>query len=110
MIFRIAISIGLLFFITSPLSAQEGVTLTIGRLTYSSGFIEQYVSVKNETQRTIVYIRVECGFFNKGALIASDITALRKIAPNTTGFGELLKPSDTRAENTQCRIAEVEYE
>ena len=79
--------IWLLIFITNP---QQGLTLTVGRLVYSSGLSQQNISVKNDTQNTIHLVKVECGFFNKGELIATDIGYVENIAPNATGFTTIL--------------------
>jgi hypothetical protein len=63
---------GLFVLVPVGINAQEGLTLTVDRLEYTSlHFIHQNISVKNDTSRLVRDVRVECDFFNKGELIAT---------------------------------------
>jgi hypothetical protein len=68
---RFCALIGLSIVATGFASAEQGLTLTLGRLGYSGHYISQIVSVKNETSNLVRSVEVECGFFNKDELIAS---------------------------------------
>jgi hypothetical protein len=72
--------------VTTAAHAQEGLTLTLGRLLYSSQFLQQNISVKNNTPHRVRQVRIECGFFNHGQLIATDSTFLENIAPGSAGY------------------------
>jgi hypothetical protein len=55
--------IGLFVLVPVGINAQQGLTLTLGRLVYSGHYVEQNISVKNDTSRLVQNVRVECGFF-----------------------------------------------
>jgi len=85
----------------------DGVILTVGRLVYSSEYLKQNVAVKNSTQSIISYAKVECGFFYKNELIATDNAYVKNIAPQTTGFSTILTHSDSAADRVECRISDI---
>jgi len=105
---RIGTLIGFVIVIltTNTVSAQEGLTLTLGRLVYASDphTIQQNVSVKNDTSNVVPIAQVECGFFKKGELIATNTGHADNIAPNTTAFVTVLASSDISADRAECRI------
>ena len=107
MIFQAGLALGMLALPIIAASAQEGVTLTMGRLIYSAGYLEQTFSVKNDTTNRIRTVQVECGFFYHNQLIAVDTAYIENIGPNITGFGRILAASDIRAERAECRIVTV---
>jgi hypothetical protein len=88
-------------------TAQQGFTLTVGRLVQSSDSLRQTIAVRNDTQNIVRGVQVECGFFNKNQLIAESSAYVINIAPNTTGFGTVLVLSDTNADHVECRIVEA---
>ena len=85
---------GLLFVLfASQAVAQTGLTLVTGKLSYSGHFIRQVVSVKNESANPVRSIKVECGFFSQGKLIATGFTFVENVAPGSTGFKDVLAVS-----------------
>jgi hypothetical protein len=91
---------------TTAASVQQALTVTLGRLVSSSGFVKQNISVKNGTVNMVREVKVECGFFNRDQLIATDDTYVENIAPGTTGYKTLMVMSDINADRTDCRIVE----
>jgi hypothetical protein len=95
----------------APPSAQatvisDGLILATGRFSYSSGYLRQTVSVRNDTPET-AGARIECGFLSNGELIATDSTYILKIAPSATGYDTVMTSSDIGADRVECRIAEI---
>jgi hypothetical protein len=107
MTIKLGVLIGALVVTTSDLNAQQGLTLTVGRLIYSNRFVQQNVSVKNDTSKLVRDVKVECGFFSKGELIATDSAYVENIAPGATGFKTLTEPSDVAPDRAECRIVSV---
>ena len=89
---------------TTAINGQQGLTLVIGRRVYSSSFLEQNISVKNDTTNTVREVKVECGFFNQGQLIATDTAYLENIAPGTAAHKTVMARSDINADRAECRI------
>jgi|SRR5215467_6797779 len=103
--------IGLLVLISDIAIAQPaGLPLTVGRLSYDDRSKEnvQQIAVKNETERKINYLVVQCGFFQKGELFATGIRTVTNIFPQTTGFAEI-RYAGLPADRAECRISEVHY-
>ena len=90
------------------INAQEGLTLTVDQLEYTSlHFIHQDISVKNDTSRLVRDVKVECSFFNKGELIATGFAYVVNIFPDTIGFKTIIEPSDISPDRAACRIVLV---
>jgi hypothetical protein len=87
--------------------AQNGLTLIMWRLTHSGSYIQQVVSVKNDTVNLVRIARIECGFFRGDQLIATGTTHVQNLAPASTGLSEALARSDVAADRAQCRVASV---
>jgi len=87
--------------------AQNGLTLIMWRLTYSGSYIQQVVSVKNDTVNLVRIARIECGFFRGDQLIATGTTHVQNLAPASTELSEALARSDVAADRAQCRVASV---
>jgi hypothetical protein len=86
--------------------ADPSVTLTMGRLVYSSQIATQYLLVRNNTAKAIGQVRVECGFFSQGQLIAASGTNISNIPSNEEGYDSITVVSDVRPENVKCRIVD----
>jgi hypothetical protein len=100
---------GLFVLVPVGINAQEGLTLTVDRLEYTSlHFIHQNISVKNDTSRLVRDVRVECDFFNKGELIATGFAYVENIFPGTTGFKMVIESSDISPDRAACRIVSVQ--
>jgi len=99
--------VGFVFLTIHPVSAQEGLILTPGRMSYSDGAIRLNISVKNGTSNLVGTTRVECGFFSKGELIATGHTYVENIAPNATGYKTVIEFCDTSPDRAECRIVSV---
>ena len=89
-------------------SKSEGMILTVGRRVYSSGsgYIRQSLSVKNSAQETSD-VTIECGFFNKEELIATQDAYVLRIAAGSTGYNTIMVSSDIAADRVECRIADI---
>jgi hypothetical protein len=107
MILKIGIIMGFVFLTIHSVSAQQGLTLTLGRLIYDARYIQQAVSVKNDTSNLVGTAKIECGFFSKGELIATGSTYVENIAPNAMAFKTVLNPSDISPDHAECRIVSV---
>jgi hypothetical protein len=83
---------------------NDGLSLTLGRINYSSDFVRQVFSVKNTSSTLIRRLEVECGFFNNGELIATGRHSVENIEQGTTGFGEVSAICDSRPDRVECRI------
>jgi hypothetical protein len=90
----------------ASVTAQQGLTLSVGQLVKTPEYLHQNITVRNDTQ-SIARVRVECGFFNKGELIATDSSNIENIAPNAAGFQTIVVRSDTNADRVECRIVEA---
>jgi hypothetical protein len=88
----------------------EPLPLSLGRLTYGSGWIQQAVTVKNDHEDRALRVQIECGFFKQGKLIATDTGTVRNIAPGITGFKTVLAHSDINPDHAECRVAKQEME
>jgi hypothetical protein len=88
--------------------AQTGLTLAIGQLSSSGTFAKQVVSVKNETARAFQFIKIECGFFSQGRLIAADFGLIQNLSSGGTGFTQVLASASANADTSQCRISEAQ--
>ena len=101
---------GLFVLVPVGINAQEGLSLTVDRLEYTSlHFIHQNISVKNDTSRLVHDVKVECDFFNKGELIATGFAYVENIFPGTTGFKEMvIESSDISPDRAACRIVSVQ--
>jgi hypothetical protein len=64
--------------------------------------------VKNETTNAVKLVKIECGFFHKGQLIAASSGYLENLAPGSSGFTEILAQSNVSADRAQCRIVEAQ--
>jgi hypothetical protein len=102
---------GLFVLVPVGINAQEGLSLTVDRLEYTSlHFIHQNISVKNDTSRLVRDVKVECDFFNKGELIATGFAYVENIFPGTTGFKEMvIESSDISPDRAACRIVSVQW-
>ena len=90
-------------------NAQEGLTLTVGGLEYTSHhYIHQNISVKNDTSRLVRDVKVECGFFNNGELIATGFAYVENIFPGTTESRTVIESSDSPPDRAECRIVLVQ--
>jgi hypothetical protein len=107
MVPKIGTLIGLVILTTICVSAQQGLTLTVGRLTYSGTYIHQNISVKNETSNVVRDVKVECGFFKNGELIAASSAYVENIITNTSGFVTVLERTDVSPDRAECRIVSV---
>jgi hypothetical protein len=96
-----------LVFAAGSAMAQNGLTLTVGKLTFTGQYLKQVVSVKNETTNAIRLMKIECGFFHEGQLIAANSGYLENLAPGSSGFTEILTQSSVSADRAQCRIVEA---
>jgi hypothetical protein len=87
--------------------AQTGLTLAIGQLSSSGSFAKRVVSVKNETGRAFQSIKIECGFFSQGRLMAADFGLIQNLSPGATGFTTVLAATTSNPDTSQCRISDA---
>jgi hypothetical protein len=101
--------IGLIVLVPVGINAQEGLTLTMGGVEYTSlHYIHQNISVKNDTSRLVRDVKVECGFFNKDELIARGFAYVANIFPGTTESSTVIESSDISPDRAACRIVSVQ--
>ena len=90
-------------------AAPDAVTLKVGRVnsypffggkTFTS---KAPVAVTNGTTE-ILTVKVECGFFDREDLIATDDALIDDIAPGQTGRDTVVTLSAPRANRAECRI------
>ena len=97
------------FMASVPAQAQEGMTLTLGRLLHQPpSRLQQAFSVTNGTGKIAKLVQVECGFFNEGQLIAAGSSVVQNVSPNTTGYTQIAVTSDSNSDRVDCRIASVQ--
>ena len=109
MTIKLGALIGLIVLVPVGINAQEGLTLTVDPLEYTSEhFIHQNISVKNDTPRLVREVKVECSFFNKGELIAKGLVYIQNIFPDTREFKMLIESSDISPDRAACRIVSVQ--
>src|SRR5262249_23755347 len=109
MVIKLGALIGLIVLVPVRVNAQEGLTLTVDRLEYTSEhFLHQDISVKNDTSRLVRDVKVECSFFNKGELIATGFAYVVNIFPGTIGFRTVVQSSDVHPDRAECRIVSVQ--
>jgi hypothetical protein len=109
MTIKLGALIGLIVLVPVGINAQEGLTLTVDLLEYTSEhFIHQNISVKNDTSRLVRDVKVECGFFNKDELIATGFAYVQNIFPGAREFKTvLIESSDISPDRAACRIVSV---
>jgi hypothetical protein len=108
MTIKLGAVIGLIVLVPVGINAQEGLTLTVDPLEYTSEhFIHQNISVKNDTPRLVRDVKVECGFFYKDELIATGFAYVQNIFPGTREFKTIVESSDMSPDRAACRIVSV---
>lgn len=98
---------GLVAAATTAFAEGNGLSLEMGRLSYSGHYLTQVVMVKNAGTKAYAGIRVECGFFRASELVAADYGYIENLAADSTGFKEIHAASDVAADRGQCRIVEA---
>ena len=88
-------------------SAQSGLQLELGLLSHSGSYLKQVFSVKNTSAHTYSWIKIECGFFSDGRLIAADSGILENLVAGGAGFGQVLARHQSSADRADCRISEA---
>ncbi|MEL7273410.1 MAG: hypothetical protein AAGK33_08215 [Pseudomonadota bacterium] len=81
--------------------------LDTGALSQQSIAVSQVVSVKNLSDKEFTAVKVGCGFFKGGSLIASDKTFMDNIAPQDIGYGTILSVAGLGADKADCRIISI---
>ena len=84
----------------------------VGKLTSkarTTGYtLRQTVQVTNNSKSMAKQIKIDCGFFADGRLIASDYGIILNLSPDTTGYTDVVKQeSDEPANKAECRIAYI---
>ena len=90
-------------------SAQRGELLvTMGQLSVNGGIAEQPLAVKNNSQRLVELLWIECGFLDaNGILISEGIASLTDLAPGEIGYVSPKAPHGQNATRAICRVSSV---
>jgi hypothetical protein len=100
-----AIALGLLLlFATASSAAEDGLALTIGRLSTNEAAASQVISVENKTSRNFSRIHVECGFYAGNNLVGSGGASLHDLQAGTIGHDDVVALNAGDTDNVKCRI------
>jgi hypothetical protein len=85
-------------------NAQQGLTLTVGRLVHNGSYARQSIAVKNNRQNMVDTVWIECGFFKNNQLISTGSTYLENIAPGMTGYNDVTTRTELAPDSAECRL------
>ena len=90
--------------------AGENVTLTLGRLgpSISGAFIEQQITVTNNTNQIVQTVEIECGFFHGAQLVDTTRMTARNIPPSTQAYVSVIADRKNQPDSAKCRIYRVD--
>ncbi len=98
----------LLFLAATSSAAENGLVLTIGRLSTNSVGADQVISVENRTLRKFSRIHVECGFYAGNELVGSGGASIHELQPGTIGHDHVAAINASDTNNVKCRIESSE--
>jgi hypothetical protein len=86
--------------------AGEDITMKLGRFgsSASGAYVEQQITIINNTSGTIQYVSVNCGFFHAGQLVDTNSGWVTNVQPNTEAYTSVSVPSKLQPESAKCRI------
>ena len=89
--------------------AGEDVTMTLGRLGYSSSgsYVKQNITITNNTTDTIQSVSINCGFFRAGQLVDTGTGLVTNVQPKTEAYTDASVSSKTQPDNVKCRIENI---
>jgi hypothetical protein len=84
-------------------AADDGLVLTLGRLSTSSDGARQVLSLENKTATSFSAVGIECGFYANGRLVGSGYTAVADLAPGSLAHGDVVARHISDADDVKCR-------
>jgi hypothetical protein len=84
--------------------AAEEVELSVGEFYRINEYGIQPFTVKNNTDKMLKIVEVECGYFLRGTIIAADNTYVTNIRAMGKGFGKVFHSMGGRADSVECRV------
>jgi hypothetical protein len=84
------------------------VDLAKGRLTHTGSYSSQTVAATNNTGTIVQAIKIECGFFRQGALLAAGMGIAQNVQPRQTAYVEVIANHAEGADNADCRVGLVQ--
>jgi hypothetical protein len=93
--------------LSCPKARAADVEITKGRLFEYSSTTTQVVSATNNTGSTIDRISIECGFFQKGVLLAAEHNHVDNVQPGQTVYVEIFSFHAQGADQADCRVSKI---
>jgi hypothetical protein len=88
-----------------PYSAQSAdVDLTKGRFTNDGFYATQTIGATNNTNSTLRFLGVECGFFRKDTLLVSGEGNTQDVHPKQTAYFQVIADHADGTDKTDCRV------
>jgi len=84
-------------------AADDGLVLTLGRLSPNADGARQVLSLENKTATSFSAVGIECGFYANGRLVGSGYTAVADLAPGSLAHGEVVARHISDADDVKCR-------
>ena len=101
--------IALLVLLAAPScrAKESNLVLTMGRFERADSYAQQTFSLGNTTSNFYEVVYVECGFFARDSLIASESGLIQNLHPGETGYGHVIALKAGDADSAKCRIQEI---
>jgi hypothetical protein len=89
--------------------AGEDVTMTMGRLGYSpsGSYLQQNITITNNTAEKIQYVSVNCGFFRAGQLVDTGTGLVSNVQAKTDAYTYASVSAKTQPDSVKCRIDDI---
>jgi hypothetical protein len=89
--------------IPQPALAAD-VDIAKGRLTHDGSYSSQTIAATNNTGTVVQTLKIECGFFSKGALLAAGMGFAQNVQPRQTAYVQVIANHADGADNADCRV------
>jgi hypothetical protein len=88
-------------------SQAGSLDLVTGQLTHAGDYSTRVMSATNNTGQQLAYIKLECGFFRDGKLLAVGMGFAQNVEKGQTAYVEVLANHAPGADRTDCRLADI---
>jgi hypothetical protein len=85
-------------------STENGLVITLGRLSITGPYATQVITLENKTSKRFSRISIECGFYARSLLVGVGEAHIKNIEPRSNAHGEAVAMDSGDADNTKCRI------
>lgn len=92
------------FFATNGAAQDNGLILTLGRLTTNSFGARQVLSLKNTTSKGLARVEIECGFYSGEKLVGNGSAYISDLDAGSLAHDDVVAVDAGDADNVKCRI------